>query len=486
MGNITLQISQPVDSYSIVNIDDIDNKKCGYYLESSATVSLDNSVFTPSENEYTLKLQRTGLNGNVTTSNYNYFCDLLSSIPPSIGSVVINNITSSSSSYTYVSGIYVFNGIIRLNITVNNISGIGQYFYNKINILTYNNENAIANYSTQQEIGLYNVIDNPSSYTKNINQASINGPITINNSYIYFQPLSSYYSETLIMNVKAYNVLNTYTSQDSVPFPIIIDPLSITLIKTGLKQSVDFAYANTSIFNSGFRIWSGQTTENNNLPASPFLFDNKRYLEYPYDNSWDISSFQELQICNGKFITKSSTFGYKDYTNSYYNTTSKNDKDYSQILATGYRYATFAWNIGNPPNNLVYGKLMVQITGTNIVMKKNSSMVYIDNNYTKKILLFYRFEKKTDPTVYINSYSTNWIDGNSTKERQVSKGNYYLDYPLCGIIEDPYINYYDTTFNLLIPINIMASNFQDYNLYVRVGTPQEIDFSFENIKVKLE
>jgi hypothetical protein len=99
--------------------------------------------------------------------------------------------------------------------------------------------------------------------------------------------------------------------------------------------------------------------------------------------------------------------------------------------------------------------------------------------------LYYRFEKKTDPSVYINSYSTNWIDGNNTKERQISKGNYYLDYPLCGIIEQPDINYFTTTFNLLIPINIMASNFQDYNLYVRIGTPQAINFSFENIKVKL-
>ena len=94
-------------------------------------------------------------------------------------------------------------------------------------------------------------------------------------------------------------------------------------------------------------------------------------------------------------------------------------------------------------------------------------------------------KKKTDPLVYNNSYSTNWIDGNNTKERQISKGNYFLDYPLCGIISEPYINYYTTTFNLIIPINIMSTNFQDYILYVRIGTPQEINFSFENIKVQL-
>jgi hypothetical protein len=477
MGNITLQISTPIDSYRDVNKDDVNNKNCGYYLESSATVSLENSAFMASENEYTFSIQRTGLTSN--TSSYTYFCEPYPSTP-SIGSVTINSITSSPTSYTFVSGIYVFNGIITLDITVNDISGIGQYFYNKTNIVTYNNNNAITNYSIQQETGLYNVINDFSS-----NQTSINGPITMNNKFIYFLPNTEYYSESLVMNVKAYNILDTASSgTDSAPFPIIIDPRSINLIKTGLKQSINLAYANTTIFNSGFRVWSG-VAGNNNLPSSPVLFNDKRYLEYPYDNSWDISSFQELQISNGKFITKSSTFGYKDYRNSYYNTTSKNDKDYSQISATGYRYATFVWNISNPPNNLVYGKLMVQITGTNIVMKKNSSMVYIDNNYTKKILLFYRFEKKTDPNVYVNSYSTNWIDGNSTKERQVSKGNYYLDYPLCGIIGDPYINSGDTTFNLLIPINIMSSNFQDYNLYVRVGTPQEIDFSFENIKVQL-
>ena len=66
--------------------------------------------------------------------------------------------------------------------TVNNINNIGKYFYNNINILTYNNNNTSSIYTTQQEIGLYNVIDDPSSYIKNTNQPSINGPITINNN----------------------------------------------------------------------------------------------------------------------------------------------------------------------------------------------------------------------------------------------------------------------------------------------------------------
>ena len=486
-NGINLSITTPVDSYSINNKPDINNKNCGYYLESTTIISLQNSVFTPSENEYTLNIQRTGLNGNTSISSYNYFCDLYPSTGPSIGSVIINNIISNSTAYKYVSGIYVFNGLIRLNMTVNNINNIGKYFYNNINILTYNNNNTSSIYTTQQEIGLYNVIDDPSSYIKNTNQPSINGPITINNNYIYFEPEPNYYSETLIMNVKAYNVLGTYTSQDSTPFHIIIDPLSINLINTLLKQTIDLSIADINNFNSGFRVWSGQTSETNNLP--PILFNNKRLVEYPYDNSWDISSLQELQICNGKFITKQSSIetgnGYKDYRNCYYNTTLKNDKDYSQISGVGYRYATFAWNIGNPPNNKVYSKLMIQIVNTNIIMKEKESMVYIDNNYTKRALLYYRFEKKTDPLVYNNSYSTNWIDGNNTEQRRISQGNYYLDYPLCGTLENPYINYYTTTFNLLIPINIMSSNFQDYNLYVRIGTPQEINFLFENIKVQL-
>ena len=474
MGNITVQISDPVDSYYDANTADVNNKNCGYYLESSATVSLENSAFMASENEYTFEIQRTGLTSNI--SSYKYCCEPYPSTP-SIGSVTINNITNSSNSYTLVSGIYVFNGITKLNITVNDISGIGQYFYNSNNILTYNNSNST--YSTQQETGLYNVTQQVYSD----NNPSINGPITITNDNIYFLPNSGYYSESLVMNVKAYNILGTASSgTNSTPFSIIIDPLSIKLVTQDLKQNIDLSIANNSNFSSGFHVWSG-VAETNNLPL--LLFNNKRYVEYPYDHSWDISSLQELQISNGKFITKSSSFGYKDYRNSYYNTNNKNDKNYSQILETGYRYSTFAWNIGNPPNNLVYSKLMVQIINSNVIMTKSSSMVYIDNNYTNKILLYYRFEKKTDPTVYTNSYSTNWIDGNSTKERQVSKGNYYLDYPLCGIIEEPYINYYTTTFNLLIPINILASNYMDYNLYVRIGTPQQINFSFENIKVQL-
>ena len=484
-NGIILSISTPVDSYSINNQDDTNNKNCGYYLESSATISLENSVFTPSENEYTLNLQRIGLNGNSTIVSYNYFCDLYPSIPPSIGSVVINNIITSPSSYTYVSGIYVFNGLIRLNITVNDINNIGNYFYNNNNILTYNNNNSSSIYSTQQETELYNVIDNPSSYVKNSNQPSINGPITITNNYIYFEPVSDYYSETLTMNVKAYNIVDTYTSKDSNSFPIIIDPLSINLIKIQLKQNIDLSIADSNNFNSGFRVWSG-LANSNNLP--PLLFDNKRYVEYPYDNSWDISLLEELQICGGKFITKQSSIvtgnGYKDYRNTYYNTNNLNNKNYSQILGTGYRYATFAWSISNPQNN-IYNKLMVQLVNTNVIMNKKESMVYIDSNYSKKVLLYYRFEKKTDPTVYNNSYSTNWIDGNNTEQRLISKGNYYLDYPLCGIIEEPYINYYTTTFNLLIPIIITSTNFQDYNLYIRVGTPQETNFSFENIKVQV-
>jgi hypothetical protein len=103
---------------------------------------------------------------------------------------------------------------------------------------------------------------------------------------------------------------------------------------------------------TGYRVWSGQS---NSLSVPPYAYlDTTPYSSIPYDNSWDISSGsgtyipnQETQIINGAFRSKGTTQqGYFNYSNFFYNATTKNTVNYSAISGTGYRFATFVWQAG--------------------------------------------------------------------------------------------------------------------------------------------
>jgi hypothetical protein len=304
------------------------------------------------------------------------------------------------------------------------------------------------------------------------------------------------------MNVTASNISGETYTINSAPFKAILDPKSIYLVYSTLKQTLSSAYANFSNFSTGFRVWSGIANNSTNLP--PFLYNNNSYYNYPYDNSWDISNpnntinaSQELQIANGKFITKSSGIGYLNYNNYFYTNISKansfNKNDYSGIQPTGYRYATFAWKISEPQINFVkgYGRLLIKLNNiNNNIFINDSSVLYTNdnNNNSYKILLHYRFEDTTNKNLGIDSLSTTWISSNSSEYPLINTSNYYTTFTpfLCGINRPPIANEDSITFFSIIPNIIDITNYSKYVLYLRIGVPQEADFKFETISIKLE
>ena len=110
----------------------------------------------------------------------------------------------------------------------------------------------------------------------------------------------------------------------------------------------------------------------------------------------------------------------------------------------------------------------------------------IDINCNYKILLHYRFENINSPEVIMGTYSTYWIDGNDKTNNMVNSANYfYTENTLCGIAENKTNNFNTIFFNLLIPVIISKNNYSNYVVYIRVGLPQETDFSFETITAKI-
>ena len=482
---ITIIPNTPTDSY------ENDSVKSRYYLESKISIRLKTSqILIPYEEKYTLKVNRVGHTTNQST--FEYYCDSYPSVDPSIGNITINDIDTYSSSldYSIVSGVYVINNkTFNLDVTVNNVDGIGKFFTNKT-LITYYSENPdLYNYET--------TLDNVTSgYTKG--DLSINGPISFRNSTIYFK--STIYSEKIALNVTAYNILGRNVSKDCNEFKAIIDPASINLVNNILLKTIQYAKINANMLTTGVRVWSGIANDQYNLP--PLLYNNTTpYATIIYDNTWDISktdnngidATQELQIVNGKFVTKSSNLGYKNYNGYRYTNSNKANLqkcDYSGISSQGFRFATFAYSFSQVPDNQnLFSKIKVLINNINLggLILKSNKILYTANN-ERRILLYYRLEDNINKQIGINSLTTNWIDGNSYVNPQITSYNYNTPghYPLCGIAKQTQLIDNLAIFYLQLPIGLTLETYSRYTLYLRIGLPQEENVQFESISVLLE
>lgn len=485
-SGITIIPNTPKDSY------ENDTSKSRYYLESQVAIRLNTSqIIIPYEEKYILKVIRQGHTTNQST--FEYYCDSYPNINPSIGNITINDITtySSSEDYSVVSGVYVLNNnTFILNVTVNNVAGIGNFFTNQ-QLITYYSQNPDQyNYETT----LSNVI---SGYTSG--NLSINSPITFRNSNIYFK--SNIYSEKIALTVTARNILGTSVTKDCDVFNAIIDPESINLVNRILQKNINYAKINVNTPTTGLRVWSGVAIDEYYLP--PLLYNNTTpYVTIIYDNIWDISktdnngidATQELQIVNGKFVTKSSNNGYKNYNGYRYTNSNKANLqkcDYSGISSQGYRFATFAYSFSQVPDNqYLFSRIKVLINNINLnsLILKNNNILYTLNN-ERRILLYYRLEDNIKNKIGIDSsLTTNWIDGNSYINPPLTTYNYNTPdhYPLCGIAGQTQIIDNLVIFHLQLPSGLTLETYSRYTLYLRIGLPQEEDVQFESISVLLE
>lgn len=453
----------------------------GYYLSGSGVLKLNTSSLTATDRKYIVSLIRRGV--TTQTQTYEFYYDdnnlvpIIGNISFTINTTLFNGV---SGSYAKVNGVNIVFGNVIIESTVSDISNIGRYFYNASQIISYydTNNNFLLN-----EINLNNVTSGKtSSYLRN-------GQITVTNNNIPYT-IPQAYRESFTLNVKAHNISDQTTSLSNT-IPIIFDYPSYRLVYLTLPQLYNNSILGSSSPGlSGYRCWI-KPVINTLLPDLPQIFYTNTipYSSIIYDNSVDISIInspydysQELQISNGKFVTKSSAYGYKNYNNYYYDNNLRNTVNYSTISATGYRYANFSWKSPTPNFSSVFSNLFINMTETNVQATYLNGSVYADSLSSKIIQLYYRFEDDTGLTPSASTNSSYWINGNTTNGPTVGSGNYYISGLTCnGGGYSPVLSSNNILFKLKLPNNINTTNANNITIYVRVGLPQDIDFSFGNI-----
>jgi len=448
----------------------------GFYLHATALIELGSQLFIPSMDKYNINIVRTEkLTNQTSNSNTYFYYDKLSSLYPSIGSVSISLINAQN--LTFVSGINVF-GDISLNIYIQDIEYLNNYFYNSQQIVSYSLDNGIISY---KETNLNN-ITNISNYKPS---GQLPPSFDLNNTNL--NCIMSSYTSQLQVTATAYNIIDNSYSCISNIISIICDPESINFINS-FPNSIP-SVRNTPVI--GFRVYSGKKVSNN-LP--PVMYNaTTPYSSISYDHTISIATPQgnydyteELQIARGRFVTKALPFAYLNYT-GFYGDASLNNIDYSIINANQYRYATFVWSV----QDLSYSELY---TNLNIILEDMSSnpiifntIAYLDSSFNSPIELYYRLEDKYNPIIGTESISTYWIAGNNKTNPLITSSNYnLLNYsPYTGVCYTD-MSGNQLRFNVLLPYVINSNNADNINIYVRIGIPLNTPFSFTNLKIYLE
>ena len=307
----------------------------GYYKQYTGNIKLISGFFTtPSPNLYTVNLNRTSGNvsANVVTS-FPYYYDTITGNPTA---PVISTFAINTTSYTQVCGINLINAATFT--ATYSVTNLGQYFF-KTPLIAYSSPGTIGTIinATETNLPAGNVyIGNSLIYsTVNFNARPINS-----------SSLGSVFSTSIPLTVTAYNNNGGTSTTFATPISAIIDGPSVSLLNTiSTLGSIDGAGSGAV---PGARFYAGATpdtiTSNSNSITLGSLFTN---VTGAYNHATSLLTYtKELQIANGYFVTKASSYGYKDYTLLKYNSTTANGINYSTVTSSGvYRYACFAWNI---------------------------------------------------------------------------------------------------------------------------------------------
>ena len=470
----TLPSSQSQNSMTLSPVDIKDSYtndaeyKRGYYLESSFRFSFYKDILQSSR-----FLNYFELTTNTSlSSRFNFYFDSTSTTP----SINQFNISIQTANVYFVSGIRVIYGTNILKLETLGITGLGQYFYNKDQIIEYANEDIGGSIpiGNRKETNLSNVplVD------KDYGDLSV----TVNNINSNVPYIVSGFSNRIFLSVRAYSVNGNVCLKKYGEVLVMQDPYSVTLIKDVLLQNIQPLSSSTRI---GYRVWGGKIYSYN---VPPLTDNNQYYKNIPYDHQRSIVDTQyneELQIVNGKFRTRANTNSYKNYQDIY------NNINYSVNEGNEYRFATFAWIFSNP-NTDTFTYLNIDIMDASQTFF-NWNVAYTDGYYSKKLLIHYRFEDIADnnlTTLSGDNFSTYWINGNGNDGNTafISGGNRMninID-PLYGFFSS---SYNSTTkilsFKLSIPFAIPSEYYERITSYVRIGIPQSSDYSFSYIRAYL-
>ena len=470
-NNITITPSTVADNYAgnLIGYD-------GYYKKYTGTVSLASGLFAPSPYQYTVNLSRTSGNVNANAvSSYSFYYDTITSVPgnPSISSFAINTTT-----YSQVCGIYVINGNSNATFTTSySVSNLGRYFY-KSNPVNYSSSGTIGTIISTNE----STIPNGNLY----GNLMIYNPVTFNQTITSSSLTNVFTTTTIPLTITAYNY-NGSASANASAINAIIDGPSVTLITNSI--STLYTISNTSSYN-GARYYAGSLpdsiTSNNNSVSSLFSSVTTAYIHSQSIISGTYG--KELQIANGSFVTKASSYGYKDYSTLKYSSSLTNSLNYSGISSSSvYRFACFAWKITAYSGYNYITFTMNNASGFNRSgsagfqsLTTNSSSL----GATTEIPFYYKVEDSAGS----GGLNTYWIKGNNNTGVQINNnviGDTTQSATLYNGIPSSGYSTNTSSFTVIFPAPLAGNYNSNTYLYCIIGLPMDANCYFNYMSAQI-
>ena len=480
-GNlITLTPSTVVDAYNSSS----ENGYKGFYLNAvNNTVTIDKSNLVSSRSLYTVSVSQ--IRDVTNTGTYSYYFDDISGLP-TITSLSINYNTTSTS---LISGVRVVYNTPTLTYTCQT-GNMGRFFYRTPLLSLTNTISSVITNITETDL------TNITSGIAVDGSKFTDGNLTFIRNFTPSSSLNNYFTKTINLSATSSNIVND-SSLSSTTLNSIIDGLSNTLVYTTLSTNLTATTISKSTSAIGYRIWTAPPLNGSvNVPYYTYNNDGSTlYSSIQYNNQWDISLSDggiggnlynpttELQVYNGAFRTKGTdTNGYLNYSSYKYNSSSFNTVNYSSISTTGYRYASFVWNIAENTTSQ-YITLSFRVYGLTPTPDLSTNYAYISGSLLR---MYYRLENASTPNPSNETnISTIWLDANSSTNL-VTSTTYYILPPDSSYVRGGYTSISNqsgyTQFNVLIPSPFLVNTGQTIRIYCRFGLPMDKNISFNYIQ----
>jgi hypothetical protein len=472
-NNITITPTGVVDYYSAGATGGLVTGSDGFYQEATCNMTLGTGLLVPSSSQYTVTLSRSCTSGvTPTSSSYSFYYDNLTDNPgtPTINSFALATGTNAPST-TQICGVNVIWGTPTFDVSYS-VTNMGNYFYKSplVNYSSTSNSNTIIS-ATETAIP---------SYGTNVTDGKLNPTVNFTNRIVSGGTSTTAFATSIPLTITANNINGSSPVANATAISAIIDYASYTLITSTLPTTVPTVSTSATI---GSRVQAGANTGSELTTSNGFgtVYATASPL---YDHAQSLLAANttygaELQIANGRFQTRSgATTAYLNYPAYSYPTNA--GLNYTEISATGYRYATFVWKIVSPALN--YTSVTFTINGSTGTVPTVSNFSTGFANGTKNIRLYYRTEDSGAAAVG-SSVTSYWIDANSNAGTRVSANNASASdaRPLYGLIATPTA----TQYSVLLPLRSWSSLAGTAYLYCKIGLPMDETYAFQSISASL-
>jgi hypothetical protein len=428
-NDITLSVgNDPIDYYL--------NENAGFYLKCNFNYMI-NSGLPCSTTAYTLTTRFSSSNYTTSTTSTNFYVDGLTSAPPTLDSVSITNI----SSYIYITGVPI---VTTWMLNISNLTGTNIiYNFSALDAVTY----TFANTSSQVLLKYL------------IPSASLNNTLIGSTPLIVFStPTSISNSSNIIISAKN---INNVSASITTPMKLFFDPKSIP-------------FANINLIDSPVLYITLNTDLSTIIPTYDTV------VLQSLNHNISLINTTNLQIVNGRFVTKNAVNAYQDYTS--YATPPQGFvySDYSVIQSHAYRWATFKFT----STASLMTKLQIIVGGF------SGTQPYLSTSapYIRNVIVLYRLENpavpKPENKQTSSTYSTVWINAAYVVDPAIQFTTTYsltantLTYG--GLVAYRDLVYSDGTLtinNLTYP----AQQSINMNIYVSIGLLMSNDISFSSV-----